>query len=414
MIDSPDHEGEPDSMKILILSKLLPHPRGVSGSTIVFNRIRGLVERGHEVSLLSFSSGEDDVFRGEVLPLLAGAEFVPAPEPRSPAMRLASHMLSRGQHLFCDVTCPALYARLGAMVERHGFHVVIAEFTGMGQYLYHNPFLPAVRRIVSCHECRTAAYLRAIQVHAWEPRNLMRRLIFRYIRRMEFRLYRNADHVLALTHQERLRLLTHGPDLRVSVIPHPIMPESLSVDLNAEKDEVILFVGYFQLEPNRDAVLWFARSIWPALRKRFPNAEFHVIGRSVTPEIAEMSRIPGIRVLGEIDDLRPHLSRARVFVCPIRMGSGFRPKILEAMAAGVPVVATATAAEGLPIWNGNTHFVADSPNRTIEAISQLLTDPDLARTVAQNARNMIADKFCWKTGIDALDRVVHEVVKSDY
>ena len=70
-------------MKILILSKLLPHPRGVSGSTIVFNRIRGLVERGHEVSLLSFSSGEDDVFRGEVLPLLAGAEFVPAPEPRS-------------------------------------------------------------------------------------------------------------------------------------------------------------------------------------------------------------------------------------------------------------------------------------------------------------------------------------------
>lgn len=400
-------------MKILFLSKLLPHPRGVSGSTIVFNRIRGLAERGHEISLLSFSTGEDDEFRKSVRPLLAGVELVPEPAPRSPARRVASHMLTRGQHLFCEVTCPELYARVGAMVERHRFHVVIAEFSAMGQYLYHNPFLPAVRRIVSCHECRTAAYLRAIQVHGWTPRNLMRLAAFRNIRRLEFRLYRNADHVLALTHQERFRLLTHAPDLRVSVIPHPVMIDNMATDLNMEKDDVILFVGYFQLEPNRDAVLWFARSIWPALRRRFPGLEFHVIGRRVTPEIAELSKIQGVRVLGELDDIRMRLSRAKVFVCPIRMGSGFRPKIFEAMAAGVPVVATAMAAEGLPVWNGNTHFVADSPERITQAVSQLLTDPELGRTVARNARNMVAEKFCWKTVMDALDRVVREVVQSD-
>ena len=404
-------------MRILILSKLLPHPRGVSGSSIVFNRIRGLVERGHEVSLMSFcprdDKGEDEGFRTEVRPYLADVELVPSPIPRSPAQRLACQLTSRGQYMFCEITSSELYARVGAMVERSRFHVVIAEFSVMGQYLYRNPYLPAVRRIVSCHECRTASYLKAIQIHGWTLRSLLRRMIFRNIRRMEFRLYRNADHVLALTNQERFRLLTHAPDLRVSVIPHPVKTDNLQSSLGMEKDDVILFLGYFLLEPNRDAVLWFARSIWPILKRRFPGLKFHVIGRTVTPEIAELVKDTGIRILGEVDDIRSHLARAKVFVCPIRMGSGFRPKILEAMAAGVPVVATALAAEGLPVWNGNTHFIADSPGRIAQAISQLLTDPDLCRTVAQNARNMITEKFCWKTGMDALDRVVHEVVESD-
>lgn len=400
-------------MRILILSKLLPHPKGVSGSTIVFNRIRGLVERGHEVSLLSLCSGEDDEFRKEVRPYLTDVELVPSPPPRSPVERMACQVLTKGQHLFCEITSPGLYAKVGAMVERLRFHVVIAEFSVMGQYLYHNPYLPAVRRIVSCHECRTAAHLKAIQIHGWTLRGLLRRLSFKSIQQMEFRLYRNADHVLALTHQERLRLLTHAPDLRVSVIPHPIMPDNIQPNPGNEKDDVVLFLGYFLLEPNRDAVMWFARSIWPALKRQFPGLKFHVIGRKITPEISELAKDPSIRILGEIDNIQQHLARAKVFVCPIRMGSGFRPKILEAMAAGAPVVTTSLAAEGLPIWNGNTHFIADSPRRITQAISQLLTDPDLARIVAENARNMVADKFCWKTGMDALDRVVREVVESD-
>ncbi|MDP4031615.1 MAG: glycosyltransferase, partial [Pseudorhodobacter sp.] len=117
-----------------------------------------------------------------------------------------------------------------------------------------------------------------------------------------------------------------------------------------------------------------------------------------------------IVVTGEVQDIRPFLAKARVFICPIRIGSGFRAKILEAMASGVPVVSTSLGAEGIPSGGGETLLLADTPGQMLQCIRLLLVDADLCATMAGKARELVVNRFARKNGIAALNRVVSDVV----
>ncbi|MCG2659644.1 MAG: glycosyltransferase, partial [Kiritimatiellae bacterium] len=117
-----------------------------------------------------------------------------------------------------------------------------------------------------------------------------------------------------------------------------------------------------------------------------------------------------IVVTGEVQDIRPYLARAKVFICPIRIGSGFRAKILEAMASGVPVVSTSLGAEGIPSGGGETLLLADTPGQMLKCIRLLLIDTDLGATMAAKARELVVNRFARKNGMAGLNRVVSDVV----
>ena len=119
---------------------------------------------------------------------------------------------------------------------------------------------------------------------------------------------------------------------------------------------------------------------------------------------------PHIIVTGEVDDIRPYLARAQIFVCPNRLGSGMRGKILQAMASGVPVISTTLGAEGISIQQGENGFFADKPQIMAQYIDLLLSDPLLQTNVAKRAREMVVERFSWDRGIDLLETVLHELV----
>ncbi len=399
-------------MKILFLTKLFPHPKGISGSIVIYNRIRYLVERGHQVSLLSFICPEDEPYVAEIRALVTELEMIPAPQEESPLKRLAYQLFSTMPSPFREMRSWAMRRRVGEMVERGHFHVVIAEFSAMGQYLYRNPYLSAVRRIISCHECCTKAFATAIRFHRWSPAGLMKRIGFNQVRQYEFAMYRNVDHVLVLTSQERYVLLNYAPNLRVTVVPHGVdVNDYASVPMAAREDSLI-FVGYYFNESNRDAVHWFVRTVWPQLKKTYPQLKFYIVGRGATASIRNLARRdPQIVVTGEVQDIRTYLARAKVFICPIRIGSGFRAKILEAMASGVPVVSTSLGAEGIPSGGGEIMLLADTPEQMVKCIRLLITDADLGSTLAAKAREFVVHRFARENGMAALNRVVSDVVE---
>lgn len=399
-------------MKILFLTKLLPHPLGISGSIIIYNRIRYLVECGHEVSLLSFMRPEDEPYVAGIRALVTELELLPAPQAESLLKRLAYQLFSTTPSPFREMRSWAMRRRVGAMVERTHVHVIIAEFSAMGQYLYRNPYLPAVRRIISCHECCTKAFATAIRFHRWSPAGLMKRIGFNQVQQYEFAMYRNVDHVLVLTPQERYVLLNYAPNLHVTVVPHGVDVDYYSPVPMVEREESLIFVGYYFNESNRDAVHWFVRSVWPQLKKTHPHLKFYIVGRGATSSIRDLARRdPQIVVTGEVQDIRPYLARARAFICPIRMGSGFRAKILEAMASGVPVVSTSLGAEGIPAGGGEILLLADTPAQMLKCIRLLLMDADLGATMAAKARELVVNRFARKNGMAVLNRVVSDVVE---
>lgn len=399
-------------MKILFISKLLPHPLGISGSIIIYNRIRYLVDCGHEVSLLSFMRPEDEPYVEAVRPLVAELDLLPAPQAESPLKRFAYQFFSTTPSPFREMRSWAMLKRTGELVARSRAQVAIAEFSAMGQYLYRNPYLPAVRRIISCHECCTKAFATAIHFHRWSPSGMMKQVGFSQVKQYEFAMYRNVDHVVVLTPQERYVLLNYAPNLRVTVVPHGVDINTYTPAPAKAREEILLFVGYYFNESNRDAVQWFVRTIWPRLKQAHPKLRFFVVGRGVTPSIRDLARRdPQIMVTGEVQDIRPYLAKAKVFICPIRIGSGFRAKILEAMACGVPVVSTSLGAEGIPSGGGETLLLADTPGQMLKCIRLLLMDSNLCAAMAAKAREMVVNRFALANGMAALNRVVSDVVE---
>jgi glycosyltransferase involved in cell wall biosynthesis len=398
-------------MKVLFLSSRIPHARVVSGHMIVHQRITRLVQRGYQVGLAAFSHEDDS----EHIPLLRDKlielETIPAPQPKA-GRRLLDYFISPVPPRFANSYSPAMFKCVGDMVERTRYDVVVAEFGGMGQYLNMNPYLPAVRKVISVHQCQTIAGQKALELLGFSPRAMREWFALKGLQRYEFDMYRSADRILVLTAEERFGVLNNAPDLRITVIPSGVDTDYFKPAEPAVKERAIVFTGYYTDEPNRDAVMWFSHSVWPRLKAKYPDLTFYVVGPGPRPDMLELARKdPRIIVTGEVDDIRPYLARARIFVCPNRLGSGMRGKILQAMASGVPVVSTTQGAEGISIQQGENGFFADKPRIMAQAIDLLLGDPLLQANVARRAREMVADRFSWDRGIDLLETVLHEVVE---
>ena len=157
----------------------------------------------------------------------------------------------------------------------------------------------------------------------------------------------------------------------------------------------VVFVGAMDYNANEDAVIWFADHVWPSAMQRFPELRFTIVGRKPTPGVTALTDRPGIEVSGTVPDVRPYYENALAMVVPLRWGSGTRLKILEAMAAGVPVISTTLGAEGLEASHGQEILIADSPEEMLEAIAALRDSPELRTRLADLGRRLAISKYDW-------------------
>lgn len=400
-------------MKILFLSSVLPHAKVISGPIIIYNRIKLLAERGYEVGLAAFVTEEGARHRTELESMLIEMQLVPLPPPPPISKRLTRALFSPVPSVFRPLRSERMKKLVGTMIDEQHYDIVIAEFSAMGQYLYGNPFLPPVRRIVSVHECCTVACTKALKLQRRPLGALKHLLMVKGLRSHEFNMYRNADHILVLTPQERYNLLRYEPDLRISVIPYGVDVKEF-VPAEQEPAEIaVLYTGFYLSEANQDAVTWFATTAWPNLKAKHPALTFYVVGPKPTPAMKELARRdPSIVITGRVDDVKPYFRKAKAFVCPVRMGSGFRGKILEAMAAGVPVVSTTLGAEGFPCHNGRNILLADTPHGFAENVDVLLRDPELGQSLARNARDLVTSRFSWSHSVDLLEQVLKKTMNA--
>ncbi|MBP7274705.1 MAG: glycosyltransferase [Kiritimatiellae bacterium] len=393
-------------MRILFVAPRLPHRRVMSGHQIVYQRMRRLMARGHKIGLACFSRPGEESLAAEWAGELLSLETVPEPDvkgfqgfPGARTARLKPHSAE-------------LLRRVGDMVERDRYHIAIAEFTEMGPYLCRNPFLPAVRRVISVHQCFTVAAQKQVELKGWTFAGLRARIQRDRLRQSEFALYREADRILALTPQEQFAMQQQAPDLRTALSPAGVDTRFFGPSPGLPMPGGLIFTGYFNHEPNRDAVRWFVSRVWPAVRARYPELFFYVVGPNPPPDILNLSwKDPTIVVTGEVEDVRPYLHQASVFICPIRMGSGMRIKILEAMASELPVVSTSLGAEGLPLQQGVNGFVADHPRIMAEQIQQLLSDAPLRKSMGNRARTTVRAHYSWDQSVRGLERLFQELTE---
>lgn len=186
----------------------------------------------------------------------------------------------------------------------------------------------------------------------------------------------------------------------VSVIPNGVdlsffNPQSFQE--NQEEAHSLTFVGSMDYQPNVDGVIWFFKEIYPLLKKEFPDLKIYVVGPNPTSQIQACESYNGVTVTGEVPDVRPYYQRGAVFIAPIRIGSGSRLKIVEAMAMGRPVVSTSVGAEGLNVTDESNIFLANDPMEFGRKVSQLLSDSVLRKKIAEAGQVLAQDLYSWKT-----------------
>ncbi len=381
-------------MRILVVSPLYPTPPYTGGALRIVHLLRALASE-HTVTLLAAASrsvhgGEAFEESSPVIVRRVPCGWTPGDPPTwSKRWAQARSLLSRRSALFWTFAAP-LHGALRS-IDWGSYDAVQAEYSVLGLL----PFPPRLPLVLDSHNLEYRVLERAA-LYATSWRRLWLAWETQRVRRDERTAWSRARVCLATSpvDGEEIGRSARGA---VAIVPNGVDLRALPfADLAVAEPYHVVFVGTYRYQPNVDAVLWFVRSIWPRIRAHCPSASCSLVGLDPPPAVQALSGLPGIRVIGTVPDVRPWLARASVVVVPLRAGSGTRLKILEAFAAGRPVVSTSIGVEGLAVEPGRHVLVADDPVEFAQAVVRLLEDTAARRALALAARQLVESEYTWE------------------
>lgn len=241
----------------------------------------------------------------------------------------------------------------------------------------------------------------------------LRRIEGTLVRRFERRRYKRFDRVIVVSEEDRRALLEVNPDLRIEVIPNGVDADSFDWDGTPRDRGVVLFTGVLSYAPNVTACTFLARRVLPHLHEAVPGARLLLVGRHPAPEVQSLAGLPGVEVVGEVPDMRPWLSRAGAYACPMLSGTGIKNKLLEAMANGAPCVVTPLALQGLSATPDHDFLQGSTAEEVAKHLERLLLDPTLADRVGAAGRAYVRTHHTWAAASDAYLRIYREVTRKD-
>lgn len=401
-------------MNILYLAHRIPYPPNKGDKMRAFRQLEYLCER-HRVWCACFVDTPGD-FR-YVHDLRRICEDVGAIElKRHSALARGLWSLARGSSLtegyYENREMTALLNRWQKSVP---FDAVLAFSTGMANHALN---VPATRRVLDLcdldsqkwEEYATHLSTKANSGSRSSIKKSLYEMESRRLAAVELRWIDRFDASLVATAAEAHDLELLAPRRKLHVVGNGIViPTSADPAPGYPIDgarPVVGFVGVMNYLPNVDAVHWFAQEVWPKVRLDLPDAQFRIVGRSPTREVRLLERLPGIRVTGEVPNAALEVARFDVSVAPLRIARGIQNKVLEAMAAGKPVVLTSKAAKGIQAAAGRDYSVTDDPDSIADSVLSLLKNREARDQMGDHARRFVAEHHTWKRELEKLESIV--------
>ncbi|MEO8131988.1 MAG: glycosyltransferase family 4 protein, partial [Bryobacteraceae bacterium] len=261
------------------------------------------------------------------------------------------------------------------------------------------------RVILDLHNVESVLLARCGQAARW-PESMMLNRFAASCQRLESKLLQDFSMLLVSSPDDASALGGFTNGAKVSVCPNTIPLVALP---NREKANEIVFSGNLEYHPNISAVSHFHRNIWPLVRDKWPSLAWRLMGKNHEALKRRLAPDARIHVTGPVHDAVTELASARLAVVPLLSGSGTRIKIIEAWAAGLPVVSTPLGAEGLPCRDGEHLLIAHTPAQFAEAISAVLSSDELSGRLARKGRDLYERELTWDSAWRALRHATMEV-----
>jgi polysaccharide biosynthesis protein PslH len=271
--------------------------------------------------------------------------------------------------------------------------------------------LPVPHSILFQHNVEAEILKRHATVDLGRLRRAFMRGQYRKMRSFEGPIGRRFSAVIAVSERDRQAFLDDYGWPNTYAIETAVDTQYFTPMDGLEALDRVLFVGSMDWMPNSDGVRYFVQEVWPLIREARTAAEFHIVGRNPSRSVCGLAAVPGVKVLGTVRDVRPHLSEASAVVVPLRIGGGTRIKIFEAMAMNKAVISTSIGAEGLDVRHQENILLADNARAFADSVIQVLENCRLRKTLGENGRELVVSRFGTEPVARQFYQICHDVCK---
>jgi polysaccharide biosynthesis protein PslH len=358
-------------MRTLFLTHRLPYAPNRGDRIRAFHLLQALATFS-QVDVVSLVHDRHEAEQAHLLADLARVTMVPAPRFRN-LLRAGPRLLGWMPLTHALLDGPTLRSALDTARASQP-DLVLAFCSGMARYALLPPLadLPFVLDMVDVDSCKWDA----LADTRWGGMRAVYRREAWALRRFEAEATQRARATLVVNERERDALVRIAPGAPISVVPNGIDVAGFRPprhDPPAREPETVVFCGVMNYTPNEAGALWFARSVWPLVLRERPQARFLIVGSHPTQSLKALAAAhPSIQVTGTVPEVQPYLWRAALSVAPLQVARGLQNKVLEAVAAGLPVVATPAVLDGIPPEALPACTAATDPVAFAESVLRLL------------------------------------------
>jgi sugar transferase (PEP-CTERM/EpsH1 system associated) len=394
-------------MRVLFIDSRLPYPPIRGDKLRVFNLLRR-VARHHEVALITLiQKQEESKFVSDLRPYCSEIRTVYKP--------VFSSLFSCGVAVFDDIPFQVAYFRsrrmmrlVKEMIAEWKPDVVHTHYIRAAQYAADVSSVPRVLDLTDSF----SLYLERLRAFTSNPfKRLFINLEYRRLRSYE-PIIENFDRNLMCSPIDREQVLRQAPHARIDLLYNGVDLDVFTHDERTQPEEYrIILTGNMSYFPNTDAAVYFVREIFPIIQKTIPSARLYVVGQRPPKNVRQLAS-EAITVTGLVPDIAHEYMKSSVAVAPTRFGSGTLNKVIEALALGVPVVATTIGTSGLSaLRDGQEILVADDPRQFAEHVIRLLSDPPLRTRLAQAGSAYVRSHLSWDVLAEQLQSVYADVAE---
>jgi glycosyltransferase involved in cell wall biosynthesis len=325
-------------------------------------------------------------------------------------MEVLANQFSSWPYFLAKRNYPSFRAAVEELARSRAFDLLLCDFLHTAAPLCNFNFEP---KVVFEHNVEFLLRKRKWQAEKRRAHKLVFNQEWRKTRTIESSVCRSFDHVITVSDEDQRTVRDEFSIQHTSVIPGGVDTEFFRPAGEIPQPGRLVFIGSMDWDPNEDGIVWFLREVYPSIRQRAPHASLWVVGRAPSERLrAIAARAPGVEVTGWVTDVRPFLGRAEVVIVPLRVGSGTRIKIPEAMAMAKPVVATPVGAEGLSFQAGKEISIAQ-PEDFAGTVVKLLNDPLLRNSIGRAARRAVVVNYSWDRVAATFEEILDRVVRSE-
>lgn len=391
-------------MKILHLFPYLPTPPTFGGALRIYHILKHLYEN-HDVTAGGYAENGDPVqFKKDFPELENKMHFIKRKHVKyRRLMQLYSYFTSHS-YTYLWSQSSTFTDKINELLAQQDFDFIISEFASMGHFEFQTDAI----RILDAHNVEYDNYRRMSKL---ENSPLRKHFYNREYKRgfvEETEAFKRHDAIFTTSSRDGALIQKNVPDKPLFVIPNGVDLNYFSPSETEVEPFSIVFTGSMRYVPNYDGMLFFIEEILPEIRKEIPDVKVYIIGGGPPPVLKKYAS-DSIIITGYVDDVRPYINRSGVFVVPLRMGSGTRLKVVEALAMKKPVVSTSIGCEGIEVENEEHLVIRDHPEAFAEAVLEVFRNEKLRRKLITHGYDLVKEKYDWSVIGESIDAALKQL-----